>query len=212
MRKKTLHLTLQSIKSSQNQPLRREPDSFTFNNDRRCNIAIKPSNDGPRINNQIRAEKVRLIGADGEMVGVVSVREAMSSATEAGLDLIEISPNADPPVCKISDFGKYRYELQKKEAAARKNQKIILTKELKIRPNIEEHDFQVKIRSAKRFIDEGDKVRFSMQFRGREFEHKEIGMAVLHRVRTEMADYAKIEQEPKFEGGQVIMMVVPKTA
>ena len=146
------------------------------------------------------------------MVGVVSVREALNSASEACLDLIEISPNADPPVCKISDFGKYRYELQKKEAAARKNQKIILTKELKIRPNIEEHDFQVKIRSAKRFIDEGDKVRFSLQFRGREFEHKEIGMAVLARVRAELADYAKIEQEPKFEGGQVIMMIVPKTA
>ena len=146
------------------------------------------------------------------MVGVVSVREALNLSQEAGLDLIEISPNAEPPVCKISDFGKYRYELQKKEAAARKNQKIILTKELKIRPNIEEHDFQVKIRSAKRFIDEGDKVRFSMQFRGREFEHKEIGFAVLKRVRDELAEYAKIEQEPKFEGGQVIMMVVPKTS
>jgi translation initiation factor IF-3 len=146
------------------------------------------------------------------MVGVVSVREALAAAQEAGLDLIEISPNADPPVCKISDFGKYRYELQKKEAAARKNQKIILTKELKIRPNIEEHDLQVKIRSAKRFLDEGDKVRFSLQFRGREFEHKEIGMAVLGRVRTELAEHAKIEQEPRFEGGQVIMMIVPKTA
>jgi translation initiation factor IF-3 len=146
------------------------------------------------------------------MVGVVSVREALNLSQEAGLDLIEISPNAEPPVCKISDFGKYRYELQKKEAAARKNQKVILTKELKIRPNIEEHDFQVKIRSAKRFVDEGDKVRFSMQFRGREFEHKEIGFAVLKRVRDELAEYAKIEQEPKFEGGQVIMIVVPKTA
>jgi len=145
------------------------------------------------------------------MVGVVSVREALNLSQEAGLDLIEISPNAEPPVCKISDFGKYRYEMQKKEAAARKNQKVILTKELKIRPNIEEHDFQVKIRSAKRFVDEGDKVRFSMQFRGREFEHKEIGFAVLKRVRDEMAEYAKIEQEPKFEGGQVIMIVVPKT-
>jgi translation initiation factor IF-3 len=146
------------------------------------------------------------------MVGVVSVREALIAAQEAGLDLIEISPNADPPVCKISDFGKYRYEIQKKEAAARKNQKIVLTKELKIRPNIEEHDFQVKVRSAKRFIDEGDKVRFTMQFRGREFEHKEIGIAVLGRMRTELADYAKIEQEPRFEGGQMIMIVVPKTA
>lgn len=145
------------------------------------------------------------------MVGVVSVREALNLSQEAGLDLIEISPNAEPPVCKISDFGKYRYELQKKDAAARKNQKVVLTKELKIRPNIEEHDFQVKIRSAKRFVDEGDKVRFSMQFRGREFEHKEIGFAVLKRVRDELVEYAKIEQEPKFEGGQVIMMVVPKT-
>lgn len=169
-------------------------------------------NDGPRINTQIRADKIRLIGADGEMVGVVTVREALASASEAGLDLIEISPNADPPVCKISDFGKHRYEIQKKEAAARKNQKIILTKELKIRPNIEEHDFQVKVRSAKRFVDEGDKVRFTLQFRGREFEHKEIGLAVLGRMRNELADYAKIEQEPKFEGGQVIMIVVPKTA
>jgi len=145
------------------------------------------------------------------MIGVVSVREALTLSQEAGLDLIEISPNAEPPVCKISDFGKYRYEIQKKEAAARKNQKVVLTKELKIRPNIEEHDFQVKIRSGKRFIDDGDKVRFSMQFRGREFEHKEIGMAVLRRVRDEMAEHAKIEQEPKFEGGQVIMIVVPKT-
>ncbi|MCE9507472.1 MAG: translation initiation factor IF-3 [Alphaproteobacteria bacterium] len=176
-------------------------------------MSSKPlSNSGPRVNTQIRADKIRLIGADGEMVGVVSVREALVAAQEAGLDLIEISPNADPPVCKISDFGKYRYEMQKKEAAARKNQKIVLTKELKIRPNIEEHDFQVKVRSAKRFIDEGDKVRFTMQFRGREFEHKEIGIAVLGRMRTELADYAKIEQEPRFEGGQMIMIVVPKTA
>ena len=178
-----------------------------------CHISSKPlSNSGPRVNTQIRADKIRLIGADGEMIGVVTVREALISAQEAGLDLIEISPNADPPVCKISDFGKYRYEMQKKEAAARKNQKIVLTKELKIRPNIEEHDFQVKVRSAKRFIDEGDKVRFTMQFRGREFEHKEIGIAVLGRMRTELADYAKIEQEPRFEGGQMIMIVVPKTA
>lgn len=145
------------------------------------------------------------------MVGVVSVREALNLAQEAGLDLIEISPNAEPPVCKITDFGKYRYELQKKEAAARKNQKVVVTKEVKIRPNIEEHDFQVKVRNAKRFIEEGDKVRFSMQFRGREFEHKEIGLAVLGRAREEMALVAKIEQEPRFEGGQCVMMVVPKT-
>ncbi|MBU6476130.1 MAG: translation initiation factor IF-3 [Alphaproteobacteria bacterium] len=174
-------------------------------------MTSKPLNDGPRINNQIRADKVRLIGADGEMVGVVSVREALTSAEEAGLDLIEISPNAAPPVCKISDFGKYRYELQKKEAAARKNQKITVTKELKIRPNIEEHDFQVKLRNAKRFIEEGDKVRFSMQFRGREHEHKDIGMGVMNRARDIAAEFAKIEQEPRLEGGQVVMMAVPKS-
>lgn len=144
------------------------------------------------------------------MVGVVSLREGLTLADEAGLDLIEISPNADPPVCKISDIGKHRYEIQKKESAARKNQKIILTKELKIRPGIEEHDLQVKIRGAKRFVEEGDKVRFVLQFRGREFEHKEIGMAVIGRVRNEMAEFAKIEQEPRFEGNQVIMMLVPK--
>ena len=144
------------------------------------------------------------------MVGVVPFHEALSAASEVGLDLIEISPNADPPVCKISDYGRYRYDLQKKEAAARKNQKIILTKELKIRPNIEDHDFQVKVRSAKRFIDEGDKVRFTLQFRGREFEHRELGFAVLNRMREELVDYARIEQEPKFEGGQVVMLIVPK--
>ena len=144
------------------------------------------------------------------MVGVVPINEALSTASEAGLDLIEISPNADPPVCKISDYGRYRYDLQKKEAAARKNQKIVLTKELKIRPNIEDHDFQVKVRSAKRFLDDGDKVRFTLQFRGREFEHRELGLAVLHRMRDELVDYARIEQEPKFEGGQVVMFVVPK--
>jgi len=140
----------------------------------------------------------------------VPVNEALSTASEAGLDLIEISPNADPPVCKILDYGRYRYDLQKKEAAARKNQKIVLMKELKIRPNIEDHDFQVKVRSAKRFIDEGDKVRFTLQFRGREFEHRELGLAVLNRMRDELVDYARIEQEPKFEGGQVVMFVVPK--
>lgn len=144
------------------------------------------------------------------MVGVVSLREGLAAADEAGLDLIEISPNADPPVCKVSDFGKHRYELQKKEAAARKNQKISITKEVKIRPNIEEHDFQVKFRNAKRFLEEGDKVRFSMQFRGREMEHKEIGFAVINRMRDIIAEHGKIEQEPRMEGNQAIMIAVPK--
>ncbi|MCK4945795.1 MAG: translation initiation factor IF-3 [Alphaproteobacteria bacterium] len=200
----------QSVKSVSNRLLHNEGRFFYFNNSQESNIAHKPLNRGPCVNTQIRSDKVRLIGADGEMVGVVPINEALSTASEAGLDLIEISPNADPPVCKISDYGRYRYDLQKKEAAARKNQKIVLTKELKIRPNIEDHDFQVKVRSAKRFLDDGDKVRFTLQFRGREFEHRELGLAVLHRMRDELVDYARIEQEPKFEGGQVVMFVVPK--
>lgn len=146
------------------------------------------------------------------MVGVVSVREALAQAEEAGLDLIEISPNAEPPVCKISDFGKYRYEMQKKEAQAKKNQRVISTKELKIRPNIEKHDLEVKVRNAKRFVDEGDKVRMSMQFRGREMEHKELGLTIFRGIRDELALHAKIEQEPKFEGNSVIMVIVPKAA
>lgn len=152
---------------------------------------------------------MRLIGADGEMIGVVSIRVALDAAQEAGLDLLEISPNAEPPVCKVADFGKYRYELQKKAAAARKNQKVVALKELKIRPGIEEHDLQVKLRNARRFIEEGDKVKFSMRFRGREGDHKEFGFQVLKRIKEELSMIAKVEQEPKFEGGQVIMLIGP---
>ncbi len=148
-----------------------------------------------------------MIDEDGEMVGVMTVREAVAAAEEAGLDLIEISPNAEPPVCKIGDIGKYRYEQQKKEAAARKNQKIVLTKELKLRPNIEEHDIQVKLRSARRFFEDGDKVRFTMQFRGREAEHKEIGYAIIRRIKEELADVGKIEMDVRAEGNSVIMIM-----
>lgn len=137
----------------------------------------------------------------------MTVREAVLAAEEAGLDLIEISPNAEPPVCKIGDIGKYRYEQQKKEAAARKNQKIVLTKELKLRPNIEEHDIQVKLRSARRFFEDGDKVRFTMQFRGREAEHKEIGYAIIRRIKEELADVGKIEMDARAEGNSVIMIM-----
>lgn len=146
------------------------------------------------------------------MVGVMTVREAVTAAEEAGLDLIEISPNAEPPVCKIGDIGKYRYEQQKKDAAARKNQKIVLTKELKLRPNIEEHDIQVKLRSARRFFEDGDKVRFTMQFRGREAEHKEIGYAIIRRIKEELADAGKIEMDIRAEGNTVIMIMSAKTA
>jgi translation initiation factor IF-3 len=150
-----------------------------------------------------------VIDADGEMMGVLSVREAVQAAEEAGLDLIEISPSADPPVCKIGDIGKFRYEQQKKEAAARKNQKIVLTKELKLRPNIEEHDIQVKLRSARRFFEDGDKVRFTMQFRGREAEHKEIGYAIIRRIKEELSDVGKIEMDARAEGNSVIMIMCP---
>jgi translation initiation factor IF-3 len=152
---------------------------------------------------------VRVIGADGEMLGVLSVREAITAAEEAGFDLIEISPNADPPVCKIGDVGKHRYEIQKKEAAARKKQKIVLTKELKLRPGIEEHDIQVKLRSARRFFEEGDKVRFTLQFRGRENEHREFGYALIRRIKEELSDIGKVEMDARQEGNSIIMIMVP---
>ncbi len=167
--------------------------------------------EGPRINGQIRATSVRVIDADGEMLGVLSVREAIAKAEEAGLDLIEISPNAEPPVCKIGDIGKHRYEQQKKEAAARKNQKTVLTKELKFRPNIEEHDIQTKLRNAKRFFEDGDKVRFSLQFRGRENEHREIGWAIIKRVKEELLPFGKIESDARAEGNTIIMVMSAKS-
>lgn len=140
----------------------------------------------------------------------MSSREAVQAAQDLGLDLIEISPNAEPPVCKIGDFGKYRYELQKKEAAARKNQKVVLTKELKMRPNIEEHDIQVKLRNAKRFFEDGNKVRWVMQFRGRENEHREIGWAIINRIKTELTapdGGGKIEMDARQEGNSIIMIM-----
>jgi translation initiation factor IF-3 len=144
------------------------------------------------------------------MVGVVPVREALIMAEEAGLDLVEISPNASPPVCKILDFGKFKYELQKKENEARKKQKVIEVKEIKLRPGIDEHDYQVKMRSVHRFLEEGDKVKVTMRFRGREMVHQELGMKVLDRVRAELDALAKVEQMPRLEGRQMIMVMAPK--
>ena len=155
---------------------------------------------------------MRVIGADGEMAGVMTVREAIQAAEAAGFDLIEISPNAEPPVCKIGDVGKHRYEIQKKEAAARKNQKVVLTKELKLRPGIEEHDIQVKLRSARRFFEEGDKVRFTLQFRGRENEHREFGYALIRRIKEDLADVGKIEMDARQEGNSIIMIMVSAKA
>ncbi|QEX20322.1 translation initiation factor IF-3 [Hypericibacter adhaerens] len=144
------------------------------------------------------------------MVGVVSIREALLMAEDAGLDLVEISPNASPPVCKILDFGKFKYELQKKENEARKKQKVIEVKEIKLRPGIDEHDYQVKMRSVHRFLEEGDKVKVTMRFRGREMVHQELGMKVLDRVRAELDALAKVEQMPRLEGRQMIMVMAPK--
>jgi translation initiation factor IF-3 len=151
-----------------------------------------------------------LIDDKGANVGVVPIAQALQMATEVGLDLVEISPGADPPVCKILDFGKYKYEAQKKAAEARKKQKIIEIKEIKMRPGIDVNDYNVKMRAMRRFIEEGDKVKVTVRFRGREMTHNELGMRVLDRVRDDMATVSKVEQSPKMEGRQMTMVIAPK--
>ncbi len=165
--------------------------------------------DGPRVNEQIRTDKIRLIGADGSQVGVVSVKEGLLAAEEAGLDLVEISPNADPPVCKVMDYGKFKYEQQKKANEARKKQKVIEIKEIKVRPTIEEHDYNVKMRSARRFLEEGNKVKVTLRYRGREMSHQELGMEILNRMCKELEDLGKLEMTPRTEGRQVMMILAP---
>jgi len=169
-----------------------------------------PSRDGPRVNEQISNPEVRVVDADGEMVGVISTKEGIEMAAEVGLDLVEVSPNADPPVCKILDYGKFKYESQKKANEARKKQKVILIKEIKMRPGIDEHDYQVKMRNVNRFIEDGDKVKLTIRFRGREMAHQNLGMDVLHRVRDEMVTVAKVEQFPRSEGRMMTMVLAPK--
>ena len=154
--------------------------------------------------------QVRLIDDKGENRGVVSTREAMALADQVGLDLVEISPTASPPVCKILDFGKYKYEAQKKAAEARKKQKVIEVKEIKLRPGIDINDYNVKMRAMRRFLEEGDKVKVTMRFRGREMAHQELGMKVLERVRDDLIELAKVEQLPRMEGRQMVMVVTPK--
>ena len=155
---------------------------------------------------------VRLVGADGEMVGVVPLRQALEAAADADLDLVEVAPQADPPVCKILDYGKFRFEEQKKANEARKKQKIIELKEIKLRPNIDDHDYDVKMRSAIRFIEEGDKVKMTMRFRGREMAHQDLGLNVLVRVRDQLQDIAKVEQMPRVEGRMMVMVLAPRCA
>lgn len=165
---------------------------------------------GPRINDAIRAREVRLIDENGQNVGVVPRSDAMERATTAGLDLVEISPDAEPPVCKILDFGKYKYQEQKKAAEARKKQKIVEIKEIKMRPNIDTHDYDVKMRAMRRFFDEGDKVKVTLRFRGREMAHQELGAKLLDKVRDETTELAKVEAEPRLEGRQMVMVLAPR--
>ncbi len=165
--------------------------------------------DKTRVNEDITAPKVRVVGPDGEMIGVLSVQDAINKAYDAGLDLVEVSPNAEPPVCKILDYGKYKYMQQKKANEAKKKQKVVEVKEIKIRPNIDTHDLEVKMRSVHKFLDNGDKVKVTLRFRGREMAHKELGMDVLNGIREELGDKIKVENEPKFEGRQVIMVIAP---
>lgn len=183
---------------------------------RSATIARRPHNappqrdTGPRVNDRIRAPEIRLIGADGENVGVVTPARALMMAEEAGLDLVEISPTAVPPVCKIMDYGKFKYEQQKREAEARKKQHIIEIKEVKFRPGTDTHDYEVKMRAVMRFLEEGDKVKVTLRFRGREMAHQDLGLELLNRVKADVGDAGKVESMPKLEGRQMVMMIAPK--
>jgi translation initiation factor IF-3 len=172
--------------------------------------AAAPTKEGPRSNLEIRVAKVQLIDAEGTNRGVVSINDALLAAEEAGLDLVEISPNAEPPVCKITDLGKMKYQSQKKAAEARKKQKTIEIKEIKMRPNIDIHDYDVKMRSIRRFFEDGDKVKVTLRFRGREMAHQELGAKLLDKVKADTAPLAKVEAEPKLEGRQMTMVLAPR--
>src|SRR5215213_6883814 len=166
--------------------------------------------DGPRINEDIRVREVQLIDQTGHNHGPTDIQEAIAMAQEAGLDLVEIAPNSTPPVCKIMDFGKYKFQAQKKAAEARKKQKVVEVKEIKLRPMIDDHDYDVKMRAMMRFFEEGDKVKVTLRFRGREMAHQELGQVLLNRVKGDTTTIAKVEQEPKYEGRQIVMVLAPR--
>ena len=166
--------------------------------------------DGPKINGMIRARQVQLIDETGTNIGLIDREVAQARAEEAGLDLVEIAVNADVPVCKILDYGKFKFQTQKKVSEARKKQKIVEVKEIKLRPNIDDHDYEVKVRSMKKFFGEGDKVKVTLRFRGREMAHQEIGMDLMYRVKTDFDGLAKVESEPRFEGRQIVMILAPR--
>ena len=171
---------------------------------------MPPVQDGPRINGAIRVPKVRCIDPDGNQLGIIDTRDAIDKAGDFGLDLVEVQPNAEPPVCKILDYGKFKYEAQKRANEARKKQKTIEVKEIKFRPNIDEHDYQVKMRNVSKFLAAGDKVKVTLRFRGREMAHQELGAKVLARVREETEEVAKVEAMPKLEGRQMVMVIAPR--
>lgn len=173
------------------------------------NAPVRDDN-GPRINDEIRVKEVRLIDETGENRGVVSIKEALTAAEEAGLDLIEISPQANPPVCKILDIGKYKYEMQKRKAEAKKKQKVVEIKELKLRPMIDTHDYEVKVKQAKKFLGEGNKVKFTMRYKGREMNTADMGKDVLMRLLDDLEGICKVESEPKMEGKQMMMVIAPE--
>ena len=167
------------------------------------------SDDLHKINNQITTDPIRVIDSEGTMLGILSLKEALEKAEEIGLDLVEVSPNAKPPVCKIIEYGKFKYAAQKKAAEARKKQKTVDVKEIKFRPNIDTNDYEIKMRNVRKFINSGDKVKITMRFRGREMTHQDIGVKVLRRIREDLEDSVKIEQFPKLEGRQMVQVFAP---
>lgn len=169
-----------------------------------------PQKEGPRTNREIRAREVQLIDSEGKNHGVVQFPDALAMAEQAGLDLVEIAPNSVPPVCKILDYGRFRFAEQKKAAEARKKQKVVEIKEIKLRPGIDEHDYDVKMKAVRRFFEEGDKVKVTLRFRGREIAHQDIGYRLMTRVKTETATLAKVELEPSMEGRQMVMVLAPR--
>ena len=164
---------------------------------------------GPRANNRINALEVQVINSDGKNLGVVAIREAIELAKEQGLDLIEISPKANPPVCKIVDMGKYRYELQKKANKAKKKQRVVVLKEIKLRPGTEIHDYNFKLKNSLRFLEKGDKVKFTVKFKGREMQHTHLGKDLMDRIKNDISQVGKVEAEPRLEGRQMVMIIQP---
>ena len=181
-----------------------------MNRSRSAEPPRREKDDGPRVNNAITSRQVRVVDAEGEMRGVMAIKDAIALAEESGLDLVEISPNAEPPVCKVLDYGKYKYEMQKKANEARKKQKVVELKEIKLRPTIDDHDFAIKMKSSIAFLKDGDKVKITMRFRGREMAHQEIAYQVFARVKAELDPYCKIESDAGFEGRQMTMVLSAK--